>query len=701
MKRLQNMKILTGRLPLVILILVSMSFSSEQMIKEKDLARKYREWLDLTSYIILPAEKEVFFQLQTDQDRDIFIESFWKQRDPTPETPQNEYREEHLSRFAYANSKLRRSTPREGWRTDMGRIHIVLGPPASIERFDSQPGVHPCQVWYYRGESIKSLPPLFALVFYQRGGSGEYKLYNPASDGPASLLVRPEAVDQTDYAAVYEKIKELAPALSPVVLSLVPGEFPFNFTPSPQNTILLANILESPRKDVNPRYATDFLHFKGLVSTDYLTNYIESTALVAVIPDPILNLDMIHISISPRKVSVDFYEPKNQYFCNFKLNATLKKGNELVFQHERDFPFYFPPERKENIEANGIAVEDFFPAAEGEYQLSVLLQNSVGREFSFFEKKILIPARDGQKVNLTGPVIGYRLRTHGLDSLMPFKVSDRQLSVDANNTFSMRDELAVIFTVSDAPEKLWRQGRAVITVKGLRSEGASEKKLSIQLAEIPYGRILSYTRSLPLADFTPDYYELEVAVGDEQDNIALSSKANLVVSALENVSHPVTLVWPTNAAMKHFFFYSLAYQYDRLSAPDKAEGLYEKAISLNPEYTRGIAEYALFLVNSGKFDRALEVVEPVASDEKLAFQYYLVKGLALMGKGDYAKAVNFLLEGNKIYNSDVRLLNGLGTCYYKTGRKKDALEVLNVSLRLNPNQKEIKELVDRINVELK
>jgi tetratricopeptide (TPR) repeat protein len=72
-----------------------------------------------------------------------------------------------------------------------------------------------------------------------------------------------------------------------------------------------------------------------------------------------------------------------------------------------------------------------------------------------------------------------------------------------------------------------------------------------------------------------------------------------------------------------------------------------------------------------------------------------------MGKGDYEKAISLFQEGNRIYNSDVQLLNSLGTCYYKTGRKKDALEALNASLRLNPEQKDIKDLINRIDSELK
>jgi GWxTD domain-containing protein len=176
---------------------------SQKKIEEKDLGLKYRDWLKLTAYVILPQEKDVFLRLDNDRDRDIFIESFWKQRDPTPDTPQNEFKDEHYRRFRYANEYYRRGTPREGWMTDMGRMYIILGAPRSIERFEGMAGIHPCQVWYYYGESGKKLPTYFGLVFFQRGGSGEFKLYNPNSDGPYSLLVDTQGLDVTDYEKVY------------------------------------------------------------------------------------------------------------------------------------------------------------------------------------------------------------------------------------------------------------------------------------------------------------------------------------------------------------------------------------------------------------------------------------------------------------------------------------------------------------------
>jgi GWxTD domain-containing protein len=89
----------------------------------KDLPPKYRAWLqEDVVYIITPREKDVFLRLETDRERDIFIEAFWKQRDPSPGTPINEFREEHYRRIQYANKMFGRTTFLPGWKSERGRL---------------------------------------------------------------------------------------------------------------------------------------------------------------------------------------------------------------------------------------------------------------------------------------------------------------------------------------------------------------------------------------------------------------------------------------------------------------------------------------------------------------------------------------------------------------------------------------------------
>jgi GWxTD domain-containing protein len=696
--------------PLLLLILISNfvpSLSSQNQkkektsqvelpkLREKDLPQQYQDWLKLVSYIILPVEKEVFMKLQADRDRDIFIESFWKQRDPTPGTLQNEYKDEIIKRFQYANNFIKRGATREGWMTDMGRIHIILGPPASIERFEGVSGILPCQVWYYRGEKEKGLPGYFAIVFYQRGGSGEFKLYNPASDGPASLLIDTKGVDLTDPQQLYQKIKDFAPTLAGVSISMIPGEYPFNYQASPQANIIFSNIFQSPKKDISSSYATHFLEYKGIVSTEYLTNYIESNASMALVEDPFLGITFLHFSLSPKKMSIDYYQPRDQYYCNFKISVSLRSGENIVYQYSKDYPFYFPPENAENIRANGIAVQDSFPIIEGRYGLTILLQNSVGKEFSVFEKEVVIPA-ESNAPQIVGPVLGYKLQENKTVLHVPFKAMDKQISVDSSNTFSAGDDLALFFNVTNLDEATWKEGKVEVEVKGLREKNPFQKSFTLKLADYPFNRILGISSVTAAREFIPDYYEMKLSLKDGRGKALDEAAAQFIISPAEALPHSVTLAKSFPLSNNYLYFYSLAYQYDRMNEPQKAEANFQKAYELKPDYAEGIVEYANFLLKIKKFDRALEMAEKFKENEKLKFEYFLVKGQAQAGKGAYPEAIESLLEGNKIYNSDTRLLNTLGFCYYKTAEKKKAREVLNASLRLNPEQPDIRELIAEV-----
>jgi GWxTD domain-containing protein len=673
--------------------------TAQTKIKEKDLPAKHQEWLKLTATFILPAERDVFLTLGSERERDIFIEAFWKQRDPTPATPQNEYKVEIEQRFKYVNEYFRRGTVREGWMTDMGRVYMTLGPPRSIERWEGTSGLHPTQAWFYYGDAAKDLPANFAMVFFQRGG-GEFKLYHPVSDGPGSLLIDSQSIDLTDYQALYEKIKELAPTLAGVTLSPIPNSIPYGYAPSPQASLILAKIFDSPKKGINPAYATHFLNYKGVVSTEYLTNYVESDATVEVIRDALLGLDFLHFSISPKKASIDYYQSKDQYYCNFKLSVSLRRGGAVIFQYSRDYPFYFPPDRVDQIQANGVAVQDLFPIAEGKSSLSILLQNAVGKEFSLFEKEIEVPAADGP-VKLMEPVVGYGLQDAAGTSGVPFKVLGRQVLTDPKDTLGRADDLSYAIGAIRIPRDVWADGEIEIAAVGSQAEGKIVPIRTIKLAELPYARSMTFTGKAPARDLAPDYYELGFTLRNGRGEAIDKVTASFILSPETAVPHPVTIVKPLPAANNHLYYYGLAIQYDKTGDRAKAEAILQKAYALKPDYLEGVAQYADFLVRAGKPDRALELAEGLAGAPDSRFDYFLIKGLALRDKGEYAAAIQAFLEGNKIYDSDTRLLNALGFCFYKTGQKKEALDALNASIRLNPAQKDIEELRGRVEKELK
>ncbi len=127
-----------------------------------ELGQTYKKWLNEdVRWIITPEELTAFKALSNDEERDAFIEQFWQRRDPTPDTEENEFKEEHYRRIAYANEHF--SAGRAGWRTDRGRIYIVFGPADEIESHPSggtydrpleegggETSTYPFEKWRYR-----------------------------------------------------------------------------------------------------------------------------------------------------------------------------------------------------------------------------------------------------------------------------------------------------------------------------------------------------------------------------------------------------------------------------------------------------------------------------------------------------------------------------------------------------------------------
>ncbi len=145
-----------------LLLFVSPSFGQTAT----PLSGQYKRFLEQDAiYLITDQEEEVYKMLQTDEERDRFIASFWQVRDPTPGTTRNEFRDQFVERTKEAN-KLFRGYGREGWRTDRGRTYVLLGRPQERRSYDQARDLYPIEVWFYQ-TSDPALPNFFYLLFYR------------------------------------------------------------------------------------------------------------------------------------------------------------------------------------------------------------------------------------------------------------------------------------------------------------------------------------------------------------------------------------------------------------------------------------------------------------------------------------------------------------------------------------------------------
>ncbi len=159
----------------------------------------YVKWLnEEVAYIISDAERDAFKQLETDEERQKFIEEFWARRDPTPGTPENEFKDEHYRRIKYVNDRFASKIP--GWKTDHGRIYIQYGPPDEIESHPTggaytrppqegggQIQTHPFEQWMYR--YIDGIGKNVIIEFVDTTGTGEFHMTMDPNEKNALLFV--------------------------------------------------------------------------------------------------------------------------------------------------------------------------------------------------------------------------------------------------------------------------------------------------------------------------------------------------------------------------------------------------------------------------------------------------------------------------------------------------------------------------------
>jgi GWxTD domain-containing protein len=161
---------------------ISQETSQSEKKTIEPLSEYAKQWLEeVVPYIITDVEKEIFVNLPNEVERGKFIENFWKKRDPNPQTPENEFKEDYYRRIALAN-KFFGSGGIKGWRTDRGRIYIILGPPNEIQRDMSPSGSFgsvfhgPREIWNYWGLPNPRLPYNVEFVFVDKLGTGNYVL---------------------------------------------------------------------------------------------------------------------------------------------------------------------------------------------------------------------------------------------------------------------------------------------------------------------------------------------------------------------------------------------------------------------------------------------------------------------------------------------------------------------------------------------
>ncbi len=655
-------------------------------IKPKDLPQKHRKWIEEeVFYIITPKEREVFLQLQSDTERDFFIEAFWRHRDPTVGTEANELKEEHYRRLNHANRRFR-GAGKPGWRTDRGKVYILLGEPRDVRVFRGSDIYFPAEAWYYQGIRLPGLPAAFQLLFYQKGRIGEHILYNPAMEGP-SALIGSFMDDPTDYMGAYYTLQTVDPVLAETAISLIPGETIRNF-PSMASQELLQNLDGSVQRSVADKYAQKFLDYKDMVEVDYSVNYIESDAQLKIIKDD-SGIAYVHFSLEPVSISMASYE--SQIYTRLEFNGLVRdQEGRTVYQFENSLPLNFTPDQYQQMRQRPFAFRDVFPLAPGDYSFSFLAKNTISKEFTSFEATIKIP-EEAATFTMTSPILGFNsVAAAGSDDRnKPYVVQNVRLYSQARNAFIPRDTLHVYFQIWALPVELKLQGGSLTYV--FYKEDTEVHTVTFPLSK--YGDPLNFMEVFPLQSFLPGYYQIRIVLQDTAGSELLTQKENFEIQPLEALPRPWVIALKRSLGEKHQVYHILGEQ--KLGCEDYAgaEIWLEKAFRAapaNPEYRISFAKSQYHMQ---KYPETLALLEPFSDkvEDDYDLTWLLAKTYQALGRLD--EALRFFNQAVSVFGVNADLLNSLGECYIQTGNTPEALLALEKSLELDPGQEKIQELV--------
>ncbi len=185
-----------------------------------ELKKAYKDWLEKdVAYIITDEERKAFKKLQTDDERERFIEEFWRRRDPDPDTDENEFKEEYYERVAYANEHFASGIP--GWKSDRGRIWIMYGKPderethpmgGQYERPSYEGGgstsTYPFETWFYR--YIAGVGSGVEIEFVDPTGSGEYRIARNPNEKDAMLMIPGAGLTLSEQLGLSDKSDRVA-----------------------------------------------------------------------------------------------------------------------------------------------------------------------------------------------------------------------------------------------------------------------------------------------------------------------------------------------------------------------------------------------------------------------------------------------------------------------------------------------------------
>jgi GWxTD domain-containing protein len=430
------------------LILSSLPASASNSVK--NLPSNYRHWIEVeVPYIITSEERKQFLALTTDEQRDSFMEAFWRIRNPEPNSGTNPYKEEHYRRLSFANSHFGNEKYEDGWRTEMGRIYIILGPPKQRAPYHEQANLRPMEIWFYEADT-PALPPHFYILFYKQSAAEAYRIYSPYQDGPR-VLVTTGRTDNTNEQALAFIRKSAGDEVAKTTLTLIPTEFADfdHATASLASDSMLATINDLPDNPIS-KEQLEANRLREHVTTSIFAGDQSMTLGYTVFRDEQgrQTLSYLLSSSLPDARIIGSHPDGSQYYDLSLRTSLLTPEGKSVYDQEDQLTGKLTDAQAEVAKKKRFAGEARVPLAPGTYTLVATLTNNVNHVATRQKASITVPALKPDAVGMS-ELLQYSVPTAVPDAVsqLPFSMSKLRFTPRGAQTIFLRagDKLPLVF----------------------------------------------------------------------------------------------------------------------------------------------------------------------------------------------------------------------------------------------------------------
>lgn len=689
------------------------SLETYPKLRTRDLPDRYRAWLvEEVGWIITEPERDLFLRLDSDEKRDRFVEAFWERRDPTPGTPQNEYIPIHYERLAHANHEFGRSAPGPGWRSDMGRIYILLGEPESQVRIHNDSAVYPVEVWMYQMDPRLGVPTFFYVVFFREQGMGEFKLYSPAADGPEKLLnpsgrelVRNRGgIGQQGFGLgglieggpeTYDVLRFIHPDLAAAAFSLIPGEALLG---SPlRSDSVIADILEIPDRMV-PSIEWAYPVLTGAADTEVRFETLELEARAVGWLDP-EGRPFVSYAARTAGPGLNLGEHEGNHYMTFLVGTYLVDPSGLVLEGPPPRLVQSPlrEDQLERVRAGSMLYVDRLPAVAGEMRLQLMLENNVSHEYGEAGTDVRIPAPNPGTLELGQPIlcVGARPLGAAYDPFMPqlpLQIGELALTPTIDGPFAVGSPLYVFHQVlfpAAQPEPVV----VVYVLSDADGLQVSTKQVMVSPNQANQVGVVNQLTGIAL-EVPPGSYSLSVALADGGQRTVLPVEVRSQVA--RPIVHAAASPPPTDPA-------ALVRRAAVLRAAGQLEhaiGLVDDALTRDPELHAAQQLQVDLLRDAGHHEELERILAGrlTASPHDIELLLQLAETKARQAK--HYDAIRFYERAVLERSDSPDLLNALAAEYLaeeseNTDRLDRAIELLTRSLALDPDQAGVANTLER------